>query len=494
MRNAPARKSAQRESAGGNGGSPGVERTRPAVPRPIRILVVDDEASVRRLLSAILEDRGYEVVEATGVAEARKALGCREIHVVLTDQRMQDGQGLEVLAAARESDPNIPVVFLTGVATVELAVDAMRSGAFDFLSKPFLPEQALAVVGRATERAALIRENESLKGQVRRLTPATRLVGHSAAVEELRELIQRIAPTDATCLIIGETGSGKEVVAQALHQFSRRAERPFLPVNCAGFSETLLESELFGHERGAFTGADRQRSGVFEAAHGGTLFLDEAGEMSLALQAKLLRVLVTGEVVRVGSNKPKHVDVRIVVATHRDLRQRVQEGLFREDLYYRLAVVPLQVPPLRQRKEDIQALAEELLAQISRELKIRAPSLSAAALEKLSGYDFPGNVRELRNLLERAVILVRGGTLEPSDLPLNGGSAAQSPHDPFERWIASLPGDLNLRAVGVDVEKALVTRALAASKGVAAQAARTLGLSRSDLAYKLRRLDMTRKA
>jgi DNA-binding NtrC family response regulator len=459
-----------------------------------RVLIVDDEASIRRLLRSILDAEGYQTLEASGVEEARKALASREVDVVITDQQMPDGSGLDVLAASRESDPAVPVIFLTGVATVDLAVDAMRSGAFDFLSKPFERAQALAVVRRAAERSTLYRENEALKGQVRRLSPASRLTGRSAPIEELRSLIARIAPTDATILILGETGSGKEIVARSLHQASRRAERLFLPVNCAGFSETLLESELFGHERGAFTGADRARSGVFEAADGGTLFLDEAGEMSLPLQAKLLRVLVTGEFVRVGSNKLKQVDVRLVVATHRDLQQRVREGLFREDLYYRLAVVPLEVPPLRLRKEDIPILAEELLAQVSRELKIPAPSLSPGALEKLSGYDFPGNVRELRNLLERSAILVRGRPIEAADLPLARSASRQSQSEPFSEWIASLPPDLDLRAQILEVEKALVARALANSDDVAAQAARKLGLSRSDLAYKLRRLDVARKS
>jgi DNA-binding NtrC family response regulator len=457
-----------------------------------RILIVDDESPVRRLLQTILEDPSREILEANGVGQARKALASREVDVVITDQQMPDGSGLDVLEAARESDPAIPVIFLTGVATIQLAVDAMKAGAFDFLSKPFHPDQVLAVVGRAAERFSLLRENESLKGQVRRLLPAGQLVGSSAVMEELRRLILRIARTDATVLVVGETGSGKELVAKALHDSSPRAGKLFLPVNCAGFSETLLESELFGHERGSFTGADRARAGVFEAAHGGTLFLDEAGEMSLALQAKLLRVLVTGEVVRVGSAKPRHVDVRIVVATHRDLRQRVREGLFREDLYYRLAVVPLQVPPLRKRPEDVPALADQLLGQISRELKMRPPTLTAAALERLSTYAFPGNVRELRNILEHAALLSDRETIDAADLPLPGAVAPRDGGKPFENWIGSLPESVDLRAVGGEVEKALVERALAASDGVAAQAARKLGLSRSDLAYKLKRLGVVR--
>ena len=401
-----------------------------------RLLIVDDEAAVRQLLRSILEDLPSEILEANGVSQACKALASRDIDVIVTDQQMPDGTGLEVLAAARESDPAIPVILLTGVATIQLAVDAMKAGAFDFLTKPFQVDQVLAVVRRAAERSSLFRENESLKGQVRRLSPAGQLVGPSGVMAELRRLITRIAKTDATVLVVGETGSGKELVARALHDASPRAEKLFLPVNCAGFSETLLESELFGHERGSFTGADRARPGVFEAAHGGTLFLDEAGEMSLSLQAKLLRVLVTGEVVRVGSAKPRHVDVRIVVATHRDLRLRVQEGQFREDLYYRLAVESeSQVPPLRKRREDVPALAEQLLAQIARELKAPPVRLTVAALERLSAYAFPGNVRELRNILEHAAILSSSETIDAGDLPLPGAEVSREGGDPLERSI-----------------------------------------------------------
>ncbi len=457
-----------------------------------RILIVDDEPAVRRLLQSILEDPRREIEEANGVGQARKVLASGEVDVVVTDQQMPDGTGLDVLTAARECDPTIPVVFLTGVGTIQLAVDAMKAGAFDFLTKPFQADQVLAVVDRAAERARLLRENESLKGQVRRLSPTGQLVGPSAIMNELRRLIVRIARTDATVLVVGETGTGKELVARAIHESSSRADKLFLPVNCAGFSETLLESELFGHERGSFTGADRMRPGVFEAADGGTLFLDEAGEMSLGLQAKLLRVLVTGEVVRVGSAKPRHVDVRIVVATHRDLLQRVRDGQFREDLYYRLAVVPLQVPPLRERRKDLPALSEQLLGHIARELKARPVRLSPAALEKLSGYAFPGNVRELRNILERAAILSPSEQIEADDLPISGASPLRSDGNPFENWIGSLPESFDLRALEDEVERAVVRKALAASGGVAAQAARKLGLSRSDLAYKLKRLGITR--
>ena len=463
--------------------------------RTMTALIVDDEASVRKLLRAILEREDHRVIEAVGVKEARRAIAAGTIDVVITDQEMPDGAGLDVLSACRELDPAIPVIFLTGVATVELAVDAMRAGAFDFLPKPFEREQVLAILRRAGERTTLFRENERLRGQVSRLVGPGELIGTSPGMVQLRELVARIAPTDATALILGETGSGKELVALALHQASRRSDRIFLPINCAGFAETLLESELFGHERGAFTGADRPRSGVFEAADGGTLFLDEAGEMSLALQAKLLRVLVTGEMVRVGSTVPKRVDVRIIAATHRDLEERVRDGSFRQDLFYRLAVVPMRVPPLRERPEDIPLLVERLLATVSRELNVSAPSLSEAALEKLCAYDFPGNVRELRNLLERAVILSRGGPVTPEDLPLpvSGQRSAQADGgNALQVWVAGLPDSLELRDLLAGVETEVIQKAMKASRGIAAEAARRLGISRSDLSYKLRRLNLTK--
>jgi DNA-binding NtrC family response regulator len=456
-----------------------------------RVLIVEDEANLRLLLGSILRENGHEVLEAAGVAEARRIFASEELDIVITDQKMQDGEGLELLATVRDADSAVPVVFLTAFATIELAVDAMRAGAFDFLTKPFLPDQVLSVVRRAGERSFLFRENERLRGQIRRLSGTSDLIGRSAPMEELRERIRRIAPTNATVLILGETGTGKELVAKSIHESSHRAGNAFLPVNCAGFSETLLESELFGHERGAFTGADRARSGVFEAAHGGTLFLDEAGEMSLALQAKLLRVLASGEVMRVGSNVHRRADVRIIVATHRDLPQRVRDGHFREDLYYRLAVVPLHVPPLRVRKSDIPLLVDHLLELVARELKIDPVAISPEDMRQLCDYDFPGNVRELRNLLERATILARGRTLHLEGLPGSVGvpAPARGSVASVEEWLAAAPsdGEPPFRELVSRLEKTLITRAMTASDGVVAEAARRLGISRSDLVYKLRR-------
>jgi DNA-binding NtrC family response regulator len=405
---------------------------------------------------------------------------------------MGDGEGLDVLAAAHETDPILSVVFLTAFATIELAVESMRRGAFDFITKPFVPEVLIASAERAMEHTRLLRENDRLRVAVSRLEGSSEIIGGSPAIRELREKIARVAPINVTVLITGETGTGKELVARAIHRSSSRASRPLIAVNCAAFTDTLLESELFGHERGAFTGADRAREGLFEAAHEGTLFLDEAGELSMAAQAKLLRVLTDGLVTRVGSTKPRQIDVRLIVATHRDLKQRAQDGLFRDDLYYRLAVVPLVVPPLRERREDIPALCELLLMHAARDLKVQLRGISADAMRTLVSYDFPGNIRELKNLVERACILSAGAEIMPENLPmlaparLSTGAIADSAGelDPTE-LAEMMPETLDLREFLASIEKAVIERALRATGGAQAEAARRLGLSRSHVSYKL---------
>ncbi len=451
-----------------------------------KILVIDDERSMRKILAANLTHAGHEVIEAGGVNDARNLLAGNKFDAVITDQKMMDGQGLDVLAFARELDPTLSVVFLTAFATIELAVESMRQGAFDFVTKPFQPEVVLATAARACEHTALLRENDALRLTVDRLAGSADISGNSPAILAIREMIARVAPTNATVLITGETGTGKELVARAIHKSSLRAQKPFIPVNCAAFAETLLESELFGHEKGAFTGADRMRQGLFEAAHEGTLFLDEAGEMSPAAQAKLLRVLTDGTVLRLGSTKPRAVDVRVLVATHRDLEERVRQGSFREDLYYRLAVVPISMPPLRKRREDIPNLCELFCLQISKELKLPVRRITAEAVERLQQYDFPGNIRELRNVIERALILSAGSELGPEDFPLLRAQGASRPgSDGRFSWIRGLPESISLRETLEEVEKGLIQRALESSEGVQAEAARRLQLSRSDLAYKL---------
>jgi DNA-binding NtrC family response regulator len=451
-----------------------------------RILIVDDERSMRKILASNLIQDGHIVAEAAGLAEAAACLASNRYDAVITDQKMPDGQGLDVLARAREMDPALAVVFLTAFASVELAVESMRRGAFDFITKPFQPDVVGATARRACEHTELLRENGLLRLTVDRLEGSGEIFGSSPATLAVRMMIARVAPTGATVLITGETGTGKELVARAIHKSSPRAQKPFVAVNCAAFTETLLESELFGHEKGAFTGADRLRQGLFEAAHEGTLFLDEAGEMSQPTQAKLLRVLAEGKIVRVGSTRPRDVDVRVVVATHRDLEERVRQGAFRQDLYYRLAVVPIALAPLRKRREDIAGLCELFCRQVARDLKMPVRSVSSAALEKLKRYDFPGNIRELRNLIERALILSTGAEIGPEDFPLtfnvertNDGSEGH------RNWIDSVPETVNLRELLEQVEKGLIARALKAGGGVQAEAARRLQLSRSDLAYKL---------
>jgi two-component system, NtrC family, response regulator HydG len=458
-----------------------------------KLLIVDDEPHMRQILISNLRHEGHEVIDAASVGDARRTLSECRFEAVVTDQKMGDGEGLEVLSAAHETDPTLSVVFLTAFATIELAVESMRRGSFDFITKPFAPEVLLASASRAVERTRLLRENGRLRDAVLRLEGSSEITGDSPAISRLREKIARVAPTNATVLITGETGTGKELVARAVHSNSSRACKPLIAVNCAAFTETLLESELFGHERGAFTGADRAREGLFEAAHEGTLFLDEAGELSMPAQAKLLRVLTDGQVTRIGSTKPRQVDVRLMVATHRDLGQRVQDGLFREDLYYRLAVVPLEVPPLRERRKDIPALCGLFLMQAARDLKVPVRGISAAAMRTLLNYDFPGNIRELKNLVERACILSVANEITSEHFPVaagydTAGAAAgrASPITPDE-LAGMMPDTLDLREFLASLEKALIQRALNATNGAQAEAARRLGLSRSDVSYKLGR-------
>jgi DNA-binding NtrC family response regulator len=445
---------------------------------------------MRRILASNLAQDKHVVAEAAGVAEARACLSRNQFEAVITDQKMPDGEGLDVLASVRELDPTLSVVFLTAFATVELAVESMRRGAFDFITKPFQPDVVRATTRRACEHTALLRENTLLKHTVDRLEGSTDIFGNSPAILTVREMIARVAPTNATVLITGETGTGKEIVARAIHKSSPRAQKPFIPVNCAAFTETLLESELFGHEKGAFTGADRMRQGLFEAAHEGTLFLDEAGEMSPATQAKLLRVLTDGKVLRVGSTKPRDVDVRVLVATHRNLEERAKQGEFRQDLYYRLAVVPIALPPLRNRREDIPGLCELFCNDISRDLKLPMRRISNRAIEKLASYEFPGNIRELKNLIERAMILSISPEIGPDDFPIVGAQITSAQGNGDLTCMALIPERVNLREFMENLEKGLILRTLKSSGGVQAEAARRLHLSRSDLAYKLTKYEI----
>ena len=453
-----------------------------------KVLIVDDEPSMRRILATNLHLDSHTLAEANNVSDAKVILAQEDFDVVLTDQKMPDGSGLNVLQAALQGDPTTSVIFLTAVGTLELAVECMKEGAFDFLTKPFVPDAVRAAVKRACERTALLRENAVLKTAVLTLEGPDEIFGESESIQAIRNTIAMVAPKDTTVLITGETGTGKELVARAIHRNSRRAERPFIALNCASVAETLIESELFGHERGAFTGADKMRTGLFEAAHQGTVLLDEAGELSPAAQAKLLRVLADGEIQRVGSTKTRLVDVRVLAATHRNLKDRVEKGTFREDLYYRLAVFPIHLPPLRDHREDIAGLCDILSARIATEMKVPRRPLSEAAMLKLRQYHFPGNIRELRNLLERAHILGQHSQLQPEDFPLNTAPTEAHTWDASldaRQLSARLPEHLDLRETLGKIEIALIERALDATGGVQAEAARRLNLSRSDLGYKV---------
>ncbi len=376
-----------------------------------RILLVDDEADTLDACTQILRKDGCLVETATSAQEAVRLLHARPFDLAITDLKMPQVDGLELLKAIKRIDPEMAVVIITGYATVETAVASMKEGAYDYIPKPFTPDELRLVVRNALERQELAGENADLRERLSASREAL-LVGASPAIQRVQQLIARVAETDSTVLILGETGTGKELVARAIHARSRRAAAPLITVNCAALPSELLESELFGHERGAFTGAIRRRRGSFELAHRGSLFLDEVGALAPALQVKLLRALQEGEVSPIGSERSLRVDVRILAATNRDLAQATREGTFRDDLFYRLNVVPIQTPPLRERKEDIPLLAEHFLAKYGRKLQKRVRGITPAALELLLAYDWPGNVRELEHSVERALILSEGDMLD----------------------------------------------------------------------------------
>ena len=449
-----------------------------------RLLVADDSDAVRDGMVMTLTRQGHEVQGVKGGAEAVAAYGRRRFDVVVPDLRMLPVDGLAVVRSLREQDPEATVVLVTAHGSVPAAVEAMRAGAVDFLEKPFPPELLAARVEKAVEiarerrrarddhaRAAALDEDRAREaGQA--------LVGESEPMRRLREQVRKAAATDATVLVLGESGTGKELVARALHAQGRRRDGPFVAVSCAALPEGLLESELFGHERGAFTGAIRRKIGRFELAHGGTLFLDEVGELAPALQVKLLRALQERRFERVGGEETIEVDVRLVSATNRDLARRAAEGAFREDLYYRLAIVPLTVPPLRERPDDVAALAAHFVAKHAPRIGRRVEGFEPGALALLRRHAWPGNVRELENVVQQAMVFCEGPRVRADDLPA-----------PVRRAPATaLPvpaGDRSLTEILEDLEAQLVTTAYAKAGGVKAEAARLLGIKPSALYYKL---------
>jgi DNA-binding NtrC family response regulator len=450
------------------------------------ILLVEDKDSLRRMLRHALEAQDHVVVEAADVASALAHLQSSRPALVLTDLKLPDGDGFGVLRAARELDPELPVVVMTAYGSIHDAVLAMKEGASDFLAKPVDPDHLLLIVERAMALRRMAAEYVLLKQEAAERRGAPRILGTDARLRQVLVQLQRAAETDATVLIEGESGTGKELFARALHAFSARADGPFVAINCAAIPETLLETELFGHEKGAFTGAAARKPGRFELAHRGTLFLDEIGDLPLALQAKILRALEQKRFERVGGTQPLQVDVRVVAATNRNLKQRVAQRQFREDLYFRLSVFPIQVPSLRERTDDVLLLARHFVDRFSRDVNKPSLVLSPAAVDELRAYAWPGNVRELQNCIERAVILCDGGTIEPRHLHLPFRGLVASPADPWEH--IDLSGTLTdvLRRVTEDVERRKIAEALTQAGGDVARAADILHVSYKALVQKMR--------
>jgi DNA-binding NtrC family response regulator len=372
-----------------------------------QLLIIEDESAIRLPLRRLLERNGYRVHEAESVEEACSSFNLQSFNLILSDLRLPGEPGTDIIDKAE----GVPVLIMTSYASVRSAVDAIKLGAVDYIAKPFDHDELLHLIERTLKQSQLARSNEVLKSELERSYPVDGMIGSCQAMQEVFNQIRKVAPTDTTVLILGESGTGKELVARALHEQSQRSSAPIVTVNCAAIPETLIESELFGHEKGAFTGAVASRTGMVESANNGTLFLDEIGELPLTAQARLLRVLQNGEIKRVGSERPIQVDVRLLSATHRDLKQLVQEGSFRGDLYFRLRVVELMLPPLRDRGEDLIELAGYLLDKTRKQLNRAKMQLTGEALESIRHYDWPGNIRELENALERAVILSEGSEI-----------------------------------------------------------------------------------
>jgi two-component system NtrC family response regulator len=443
---------------------------------PFRILVVDDEPAQRELVAGFLRKQGFEVALA---GDGRDALGrfTREpFDLVLTDQRMPGFSGLELIGALRAVTPEAAVIVMTAYGTIETAVAAIKGGAADYLTKPLNLDELLHRIRTVRERQRLVAENRELRLALSERHRVEGIIGESGRMQEVLSLVHRVAGSDATVLIQGESGTGKELIAQAIHHASPRAPRPLVKVNCAALPETLLESELFGHEKGAFTGAMAARQGRFELAHGGTLFLDEIGDLPLHLQVKLLRVLQEREFERVGSGRPIAVDVRLIAATHRDLAALVKGGEFRDDLYYRINVVTIVVPPLRERREDIPPLIDHFVRKFAETNRKRIAGLTREARELLLRYDYPGNVRELENLIERAVVLTRDDVIGAADLPLT-----------LQEPVVDTAEAAGLTTAVEALERRMIREALAQANGVQTRAAETLAISERVLRYKLKK-------
>ena len=453
------------------------------MPEMYRVLVVDDDTAHRTMLRTLVGGWGYEIVEADDGQTAIDAVEAAALDLVLMDIRMVHVSGIEALERIKAINPAIPIVLMTAYASVDMAVEALKKGAYDYLIKPLDFDKLRLTLERALDHVRLREENRRLKAELEGGFHASAIIGSSPAMVRLMETVAQVAASEATVMITGESGTGKELVAAAIHANSPRTKGPLIKVNCAAITETLLESELFGHEKGAFTGADRRKEGRFVQAEGGSLFLDEVGEMPIAMQVKLLRVLQERELTRVGGDQVITVDVRLIVATNRDLAEMVKDGAFREDLYYRLNVVELKTPPLRQRREDIPLLAAHFLDRFAEKNHKAVDRFTPRAMDLLIRHSWPGNVRELMNAIERAVVLSRGDCLDENDfIALAGVSTDEaSPVLP-----PSIPADLPLE----DIEREAIASTLASAGGNKSEAARRLGITRKTLREKIRKYNI----
>ena len=452
------------------------------------VLIVEDRDSLRTMLRHALEAHGHAVLEARDEPEAIRELRRTRPVVVLTDLKLPVGDGFGVLRAAKELDPDLPVVVMTAYGSIQDAVSAMREGAMDFLAKPVEPDHLLLMVARAIAQRRILTEYIVLKEELAERRGAPRIIGEDGKLRQVSQQLHRAAATDATVLLEGESGTGKELFARALHALSPRADGPFVAINCAAIPESLLESELFGYEKGAFTGATQRKPGRFELAHRGTLFLDEIGDLPLALQAKILRALEEKQFERVGGTQSLHVDARVVAATNRNLKQRVNERQFREDLYFRLSVFPIEIPPLRERGDDVLILARHFVDKFCKDLNKKLLMLAPTALDDLKAYPWPGNVRELQNCIERAVILADGDAIHQRHLNLSFRSApsGQVQTDPWDQ--IDLSGTMTdaIRRVSGEVERRKIETALQEYGGNKAQAAHALQLGFKALMQKIK--------
>lgn len=449
------------------------------------ILIVDDEKGQRNILNLILKKEGYDVVDVPGVREALEQLERREFDLIMTDLKMQGQSGLDLLERVLGDDPQQCIIMMTAHGSVDSAVEAMRKGAFDYLEKPLERDNLVLTLLRAFERIGLMRENRVLQKRIESIATIPNMQGEHPKMKEVFRVVAKIAPSNSTVLIVGESGTGKELIARAIHEGSPRHDKPFIAINCAAIPDTLIESELFGHEKGSFTGANAREIGIFEAADGGTVFLDEIGEMNVAMQAKLLRAIQEKEIRRVGGKVNIGLDVRLVSATNKELEQEIKKGTFREDLFYRLNVIRVNLPPLRERGSDIKTLAEFFLDKYSKEAGITMGGISKPALKLLMNYSWPGNVRQLESVIERSVLMAESNYIEPADLP--------SEITTCDSLAAGI--NFDLPAEGIDfeaLEKGLIIKAMERAEWVIGKAAPLLGMSYKTLQYRLDKFEIER--